>query len=174
MSFDEWLAFEERHTEIRHELVDGKIFAMSGGSRRHNLLTGNIFAACRTPALADGCQPFVNDLKLRIGDTGYYPDVMVTCDDGDEELYTDTPCLLVEVLSPSTSRTDKREKLGAYLGIASLDAYLLAEPGLVRIEVHQRIEGEWKHFVAGPGDAIALTCPEVTLDVDELYVGVEE
>lgn len=174
MTVEEWIAFEEAHPEIRHELVDGQIYAMTGGTRKHNLLTGNIYAACRAAALAQGCQAFVGDVKCLTGQNGFYPDVMVTCatDGPQHPLYVERPCLLVEVLSPSTGRTDKREKFAEYLRIASLEAYLIAEPEIVRIEVHQRTDDEWTHQLAGPGERIVLTCPDVVLEVDELYIGV--
>ena len=173
MSVEEWIAFEEASPEIRHELVNGHVYAMTGASRRHNLLATNIGFAVRSGAQADGCRMYMNDMKLQIDNHGYYPAVMVVCDPPTNDLIEYRPCLLVEVLSPSTGRIDRNEKRTYYTGLDSLHAYLIAEPDRVRIEVHQRIDGTWREFLAGPGDQIALSCPIVVLDVDDLYRGVE-
>lgn len=175
MTIDEWIAFEESNPWIRHELVGGNVHAMTGGSKNHNIMAGNIYSACREAAVEQGCAVYINDVKVVVDDQGFYPDVMVTCADDQHvsDVFDTSPCLLVEVLSPSTGRFDKTGKLEAYLSIAALDAYLVAEPEIVRIEVHQRVDGEWKHSVAGPGDQISLTCPRVSLNVDDLYQRIE-
>lgn len=159
MSFDEYLAVEMT-AEIRHEFVGGVMHAMSGASRRHNELTLAIGAALLPEAKAHGCRLYVSDMKLRLGNVSYYPDVMAACADGmDSEYWETQPCLLVEVLSPSTRRTDQREKLQAYTALPSLLMYLIVDPEAEEITVHSRaVEGRWVARVAGLADDISVPC----------------
>lgn len=172
LDFESWLAFEAASPTVRHELVGGNVYAMTGAMRRHNLLSASILAAVRPAAMADGCRAYVADMKVRVGADGYYPDVMVACDEPPDERFEDAPCLLVEVLSPSTETVDRREKLAAYTRLPCLRAYLIAHPDTPRIEVHRRHGGTWAQSVLGPGDSLVLECPEVGLSVDDLYQGV--
>ncbi len=173
LGFLEWLDFEEANPSVRHELVGGQVYAMTGAVRRHNLLAGKIFGRLMDAALQQGCRPYTNDMKLRTGDNGYYPDVMVVCDDPVDERYEVAPCLLVEVLSPSTETIDRREKMAAYTGLDSLVTYVLAHPDTIRLDVHRRKGNTWTQSVLGPGDSLELGCPHVELSVDDLHTGVE-
>jgi Uma2 family endonuclease len=128
VSFDEWLAFEET-TELRHELINGALFAMSGASDSHNIIVGNLFLQIAGP-LMGRCQTFQGMMKLKVDHSidsdGYYPDILVSCAPTDRErLFRREPVLLIEVLSPSTERTDRGEKLLNYLQITSLIEYLI-------------------------------------------------
>src|SRR6185503_7069483 len=111
LSIDEYFELEER-SPIRHEYVDGEVYAMTGVTRRHSRIAGNVFAHAWAAARGGPCRVHVNDLKVRIGDIIYYPDVMVACgaEPADARIEI-APCLLVEVLSPSTERVDRHEKL---------------------------------------------------------------
>src|SRR5215472_9468794 len=133
MTFEEFLAFEEA-SPTKHELVAGYVFDWNGGeirglagaTRRHNGIAGNIFARLWN-ARRGGCQVYGSDMRLRVRDTAsYYPDVQVVCDPTDtNEQFTSRPCLIVEVLSPSTASVDRREKLLEYQSLDSLRAYLI-------------------------------------------------
>ncbi len=178
LSVEEYLTFESG-APIRHEFVGGVAHAVSGATLRHNLVAGALFSALRSPALRSGCRPYLEGAKLRIdgveGSTRvYYPDVMVACEPSSEERWENAPCLLVEVLSPSTTVVDRREKLGAYLQIGSLETYLLVDPHSYFIEAHERVGRSWVSCSYGPGDVIALACPDVALAVDELWADLPE
>ena len=153
--------------------MGGNVYARTGAVRRHNLLTSGIGVTLRQAALDDGCRVYVNDMKVRVGDNGYYPDVMVVCEPPVDDRFEIAPCLVVEVLSPSTETIDRREKLAAYTRLPSVQAYLIAHPDTVRIEVHRRHGDTWAQSVLGPGDALELRCPRVELHIDALYEGVE-
>ena len=106
----------ELTSEIRHEYIGGRVYAMTGASVTHNLIAGNLFAALRTLSRGAGCRVFMSDLKVRLQIAGedifYYPDVMLCCDPTESETHYRThPCLIVEVLSKSTQRIDRREIL---------------------------------------------------------------
>lgn len=122
ISFPDYLKAEES-SQIRHEYLNGQIFAMTGRSREHNLITLNIDTQLRNHLRGKSCQVFVSDMKVRIekDDVSYYADVVVTCNPQDKEnFFLTKPCLIVEVLSPSTENIDRREKLMAYKKIEDL------------------------------------------------------
>lgn len=126
------------------------------------------------PARADGCRAYRADMKLRIGEDFSYPDTMVVCAEPDDDRYETEPCLIVEVLSPSTRTIDTREKVGTYTRVETLRAYVIPDPDTAHIQVHRRgADGSWTMTGYGPGDTIALECPRVEIDLDGLYDGVE-
>lgn len=174
MSIDEYLDFEES-ASTRHEYVGGELYAQAGASRRHNLIAMNVAGLLWSASRGTSCQVFQSDMRVRVGDQAvYYPDVMVVCDAGDTgEGYATSPCLIVEVLSPSTASTDRREKLLEYRRLPSLKAYLIVFQDEARAIRHWRDdEGAWWHAeVAGEG-RIPLPCPELTLTLSDIYQGV--
>ena len=174
MTVDEYLAFEEASLE-RHEYVAGVTYMMSGATGRHNVISSNILTSLRTPARRRGCRVYMEGVKLRAAhDRIYYPDVMVICRAlaGDETVL-ENPSLVVEVTSPSTRTTDRREKLAAYRAMPSLDAYLIVEQRRRMVTVYWRVAGgEWQgleHF--GSGD-IPLPFLGATLTLDQIYEDV--
>ena len=118
----------EEASPVKHEFVAGEVYAMSGVTLRHNLITLNIVRGLHGPARARRCSVLATDVKLRVMDRIYYPDVIVACGKAAEvELIIDEPSLMVEVTSPSTRVVDRREKLDAYLRIPSLRQYLIVD-----------------------------------------------
>ena len=114
---EEYLATEE-DSDIRHEFLNGEVYAMAGTTVDHNRIAGNIFGALHSHLRGQTCEAFMNDMKARIelahGEWFYYPDVMVNCDPGGQKkLYCDTPAVIVEVLSKRTRRIDEGEKKDA-------------------------------------------------------------
>ena len=169
----EYLTFE-RDGQARHEWVGGEIFAMTGGSARHNRISGRLFARLLPGAESNGCRAYVADMKVVTADFGYYPDVMVVCDpDLPGEYHEERPCLIAEVLSPSTADRDRREKKNAYLTIPTLAHLLLIRQDDTQIEHYFREpDGRWNHHQLGPDDDIVLRCPELRLPVMDLYIGL--
>lgn len=128
LSVDEYLQREER-AGVRHEYVAGFVYAMTGATVRHTRIIGNIYSWLRTAAASGPCLALFQDIKVRIADERfYYPDVVVACSDIDEDsVFLREPCLIVEVTSPSTRATDRREKLIAYGDIVTLQTYLIVD-----------------------------------------------
>jgi Uma2 family endonuclease len=121
MSEAEYLALE-RHSDVKHEYAGGQIFAMGGASKTHNRISLNATFALRQKST--GCRVSMADVKLKAERVYYYPDVMLSCEPSADE-YTETePCVVMEVLSESTSRIDRGEKLYNYQKIPSLQAYV--------------------------------------------------
>ena len=138
-------------------------------------VAANIQALLWNAARGGQCNVFGSDMRLRIANSRiYYPDVQVVCDRTDTDPnQIRRPCVIVEVLSPSTESIDRREKLAAYHGIESLRSYLIVWRDQVRIREHYRAEqDQWFSAFHGAGSTIAVPCPETVLKVDEIYEGV--
>ncbi|MDG4597656.1 MAG: Uma2 family endonuclease [Candidatus Contendobacter sp.] len=178
LSVEDYLAFEER-SEIKHEYINGEIYAMAGASVRHNRIAGNLFARLLAHLRGSPCQVFFADVKLHLKELGadifYYPDLMVCCDPNDRDPYYRTrPCLLVEVLSSGTARTDQREKLFAYARLDSLQGYLLLEQDRIGAALHWREGSDWRRAEFSDPDAeLTLPCAGLTIRLAELYEGTD-
>lgn len=167
----EYLDAEEAG-QVRHEYIDGAVYAMAGGSDRHNLLAGAIYARL-SGGIPIGCQAFVVDMKLRIKTAQstifYYPDVMVTCSPDDRASHwREKPSVLVEVLSPKTERVDRTEKLAAYTQIPSLETYLLVAQDVPRIEAYRRADG-WQRRELLSSHKVMIDPFGIELAVEDLY-----
>jgi Uma2 family endonuclease len=169
----------EKRSELRHEYIQGEVYAMAGSSRRHNRIAGNLYIAFSTASHNTACEVFSSDLKVRIDSrkSYYYPDVLVTydTDDNQDEYYIDKPCLIVEVLSKSTQQKDYREKLLAYQTISSLENYLIIAQDKCHIDLFYREkQGDWwiQTFKAME-DIITLSCPQCEISLTEIYNGIK-
>ena len=177
---DEYLKFEES-SAIKHEYVDGRIYAMSGASRRHSRIQGNIFAALHR--LLDGgpCRPYMENMKVKISAANcyYYPDVMVVCQGLDdlEQQYEDSPALIIEVLSRSTSAVDRREKFNNYTRLVSLQEYLLVHQQRRKVELFRRNhDDDWDEYVFHATDTVVFkSLPgEICISMDAIYRDLAE
>ncbi|HMF56137.1 MAG TPA: Uma2 family endonuclease [Pyrinomonadaceae bacterium] len=165
----------ERDGAVRHEYVGGQAYAMAGASARHNRIAGNIFA--RLNAQLDGaeCEPFISDMKIRVApDLFYYPDVVVTCDQpGGDAYFRTEPRLVIEVLSPTTERTDRHEKMAAYKNCASVQEYALVSQETMMIELHRRSGDEWQtEIFTEPAEQCAFNSIGLALSLSDIYRNV--
>jgi Uma2 family endonuclease len=167
----------ERTSDTRHEFVDGHVFAMAGAGESHNLITGNVFAKLRNLVRGGPCRVFISDMKLNVVEWNafYYPDVMVVCDADDTQPYfKQSPCLVVEVLSPSTASTDRREKMLAYRTVPSLRDYLLISQDKRRVELFRRAaDGTWAEAVVVDAGEVALESVQTSLALNDIYEDVK-
>ena len=167
----------EAFSPIRHEFVDGHVYAMAGASKAHNLIAGNIFSRLRQHLRGSPCRAFVADMKVKVEASRayYYPDVVVTCTEQDTAAaaprdYLTAPALIVEVLSETTENIDRREKMRAYGLIDSLREYLLVDSRKAQAELYRkRAEGGWDQWIVTPGDTLTLDSVMLDLTVDELF-----
>ena len=174
MSIQEYLAFEES-SAVKHEFAAGQVFAMAGASERHNRIAMNVAGHLHQATRRSECTTFVSDMRVKIEQVIYYPDVMVACDATDTDPYLKTaPCLIVEVLSDSTERIDRGEKLYNYRQIAELKAYVLISQNEVRVDVYRRSNQQWLfESYASLSDSIPLDCPETALSLADTYERIE-
>ncbi|WP_341327672.1 Uma2 family endonuclease [Methylotuvimicrobium sp. KM2] len=166
----------ERDGRIRHELIDGHAYAMTGASDKHNKiavnLTFQLMAALREKG--SGCFPYSMDMKVKVQNDFYYPDVMVVCDrqDLESDYYKTHPVVIIEVLSPATRRIDKTLKRQAYLSLESLQEYVLIEQDKAEIEVFTRQNG-WQAAYYYLGDTIHFESIDTSISVEDIYYQVD-
>lgn len=183
MTFEEYREFQAA-SDTRHEFVNGFAFplhpiGMSGGTRDHSRITTNVIGRLWPRTQGTGCVIYTQTFELRAPNgEEYYPGVMVSCapEPAGKALFLVDPCLIVEVLSPSTERTDFGEKLDSYVQIPTLGAYLIVETNWRAVHRHYRDDtGGWRQeLVAGGERAIPLPCPASgVLTLDEIYEGVD-
>lgn len=173
-----WISMEdylrdELSADVKHQYLDGTIYAMSGASRNHERIALNVASELVRHLKDKPCEPFSSDLKIKAGNYLFYPDAMVVCDDPvSHEYYTETPVLVVEVLSKSTRRIDETVKRRVYQSIPTLQEYVLIEQDIVDVEVCRRSEG-WvsNHYFLG--DAVRFESVDLTLSVADIYTRVE-
>lgn len=175
ISVEDYLA-GEADGEQRHDYIDGQVYAMTGASDRHGLIASALAYALMPAVRRKGCQLFIADMKVRVDIAGttsfYYPDLLLACDPQDRELYyRRAPCLLVEVLSASTARIDRREKLLAYQHLPSLQGYLIVEQDIQRVELYRRDNG-WRMEEHEQGE-IMLPCLDMALPLADIYQDVQ-
>lgn len=166
----------ERNGNIRHEYVDGQVFAMAGAGEKHNIIALNLASELRNASRGTDCRAFISDMKLHLAELNrfYYPDILLSCNPEDNNAYfKEHPCLIVEVLSPSTEATDRREKLHAYQQIPSLKEYVLVSQESPQIELYRRSEAHWLYYLLDdPADVLQLECLELTLSMATVFEDV--
>src|SRR5687768_13215855 len=140
----------EEQSETKYEYFNGEIFAMSGGSPEHAVLSVNASTALNNQLRGKPCRVGSSDQRVKVEATGLstYPDVVVYCrpwrfDPRNADTLL-TPTLIVEVLSPSTLNYDKGTKFDNYKQIESLRDYLLISQDKVQVEHYRRLDnGDW-------------------------------
>ncbi len=165
----------ELESEVRHEFYDGQVSAMAGAGRNHNKISLNIASRLRQGSRGTSCSSFMADMKLYIAELErfYYPDILLSCDELDNhEYYSEKPCLVVEVLSPSTEGIDRREKLHAYQNIPSLHEYVMVAQDEQKVELYRRDGEHWQYFLLNANDTLQLECIEIALPMRDIYEDV--
>lgn len=166
-SFEDFLVVERLGVQ-RHEWVGGLIYAMAGGTERHDAAVEALRDILGPGARAAGCRRFTGNRLVRTAAAAYYPDLLVVCGKAADRHYETNAALIVEVRSPSTADVARREQAVAYQGLAGLDRYLIVDPHYCRIDVATRdTDRSWAWTTYGPG-AVVLT-PYGDIDVDNLY-----
>lgn len=180
MTVEEYLEFEKT-SNVRHEYVDGQVFpmdsvinAMAGESKRHNRIASRIFRFLDVHLEDAQCELYFEAVKLRVSANKiYYPDIVVVCetDADDDEYVLQNPRLIVEVLSPSTERTDRAEKLIAYEKLASLQEYVIVAQDRVWIQIHRRqSENDWTvENYLNLDDEVTFESVDLTMKVADIY-----
>lgn len=162
----------EKIAETKHEYIDGEIFAMAGASASHNRISLNVATLFNVHLDGKPCQPYMSDMKVKVGTKYFYPDVLVECSGlADDSHVTEKPTLIVEVLSKSTRRMDETTKRIAYTQIDSLLEYVLIEQDFVDIEIIRRRTG-WQSERFYLGDSLTFESIALTLTVEDIYARV--
>ena len=186
---EEYIAFERKAPPdseiVRYEYLNGELIAMSGASRAHNLITGNIVGELHNLLKSSGCETYANAMRVSspLTSSYFYPDVVVVCEEPrfEDDVFDIllNPIILVEVLSPSTEAYDRGEKFSHYRHLASLQEYILVSQDKVLVERYRRPK---KHETApvtakdwiftafqAPEDTLPLTSITCDLPLQEIY-----
>lgn len=157
MTPQEYLDWEDRQP-VKYEYINGEVFAMTGGTIPHNDIAINLTSALKNHLRGKGCKVQMSDAKVGISQNGsfHYPDVMVSCEERDRTarnvIYH--PCLIVEVLSPSTEAFDRGRKFASYRRIESLKEYVLIDTDTMNVECYYRKQqGTWELSAYAPNES---------------------
>jgi len=170
----------ERHSEIKHEYINGRMYAMPGASRHHVTITVNIATSLKLQMRGRDCRVYTSDMRVKVSSSGRYtyPDVSAVCGEGRfEDAEVDTllnPAVLVEVLSDSTEKYDRSEKFDHYRTIASSREYVLVAQNSMRVDHYVLRDGEWV-FSALTAAEERLSLPSVGCEISlaDIYENVE-
>ncbi len=180
LSPEEYITLERKaiptyHT-VRSEYVNGKIVAMSGASRAHNLISFNISGELRNQLKDGGCEAYAGEMRVSTTSTSsyFYPDIVVVCDEPrfEDDVFDIllNPIVLVEVLSPSTEAYDRGEKFSHYRQLESLKEYILVLQDRVNVERYLRIQDEWKYtYCQDLNDVLPISSIQCELPLLEIY-----
>lgn len=177
LSPEEYLQLEEE-SSIKHEYRQGDVYAMAGASNVHVLIAINLGSLLRNHLRGSGCLPYLSDTKVRIESINiyYYPDIAVTCDRRDRELsnFLRHPCLIVEVLSPTTEAFDRGDKFADYRQLESLQEYVLISQNRIQVDCFRRNDrGQWLLDPYRAGDTINLNSVNFFCAIEDLYEDVD-
>lgn len=172
---DEYLELELT-SEEKHEFVDGILIEMPGESKKANIIALNVAIALRVALRGKPFDVFNHDVKLRtVPNRRYrYPDIMVApADDREHTHVVHRAVLTVEVTSENSSGVDHDEKFHEYVGMPSVECYLIVSQAEVLVEVYQRTGTKWEYaFYTDLNDSFAVTSLDITMQVGEVYEGV--
>ena len=173
---EKYFAWEEKQLE-KHEYIEGQVYAMSGGSVNHSRIAIRFATMVDTHLDASSCMTGNSDLRVNIAGTNNYtyPDVSVTCDDRDKTTtqYITYPCLIVEVLSPSTEAYDRSGKFRLYRKNPILQDYLLVSSTSIEMDLYHKNEaGDWLIINYQAGDTIELKSINLSFAIEQVYRGL--
>jgi len=176
LTYLEYLAYEQA-SPTKHEFINGQAYAMAGASESHNLLVGGLFSRIWNHLRGKHCRVFSSDMKVTIAAANqatYYPDVMVVCDRTDNDPYVkQKPCLIIEVLSPSTAMLDRREKLFNYQQLPSLQEYVLVSQTEIDVQLYRRDRDGWLVQTLGMGESLYLQSIDLVIAIVNIYEDVD-
>jgi Uma2 family endonuclease len=169
----EYLEWEAQQ-ELRHEFVDGRISAMTSESVEHDQITANFSNMLQEHLRSSVCRVFNSNVKVQTLESNAlcYPDLSVSGDVQDRSAnnFITHPCLIVEVLSPSTEAYDRGDKFALYRQATSLQEYVLVSTDAIGLDVHRRNDlGRWEFSAYESGDVVELKSVNFTFEIDRVY-----
>jgi Uma2 family endonuclease len=170
---EEYFAWEEQQLE-RHEYIGGEVYAMTGGTVNHSEVAMNFGVLLKTHLQGRGCKTLNSDCRVNIVRSNDYvhPDVSVTCDDRDKTTpqYITYPCLIIEVLSPSTASYDRGDKFTMYRRNPVLQDYVLASADKMSIDLfHKDEQGKWDILNYQAGELVELASIDLSFPIEDVY-----
>lgn len=171
----------ERKALDKSEYYQGDVFAISGASRTHNIISLNLATFLNTQLKGKGCRPYSNDMRIHIPESTLYtyPDLVVVC--GDEKFLDNefdtllNPTFIAEVLSSSTMDYDRGKKFQFYRSIPTLKEYWTISSLEYRLEKYVKNNDNTWTFAetVNPIDQVLIATLQVTVPLADLYEGVK-
>ena len=177
LSVQEYLVWEAEN-EIKHEYIDGEVFAMSGGTGKHSSIMINITVAIGLKLGNSRCSLHSSEMRVKINNRRYvYPDLSAVCGqsryEDESEISLLNPILVLEVTSPSSIKYDRIEKRDYYREVPSIQAYLVIDQHRVCAELYTRADLGWlRQVYTHPDDVIPLDILNCELSLAEIYHGI--
>ncbi len=177
MTVEDFLALDREKLDQKYEFRNGHMVAMAGGSTNHTLLITNLSMLIQSHLRKSPCSALVEG-TLKIEDECYIPDLMVTCNQQDlteNKTYIEYPKLVIEVLSPSTEKDDRMDKVWVYTQCFSIQEYLLVNWDIMIVQRMTRkgIEGldrfQWIDRWYHQGESVELETIGLAIPVDDIY-----
>jgi len=173
---EEYLDWEEEQ-QIKHEYLGGQVYAMSGGTVNHGRIAANFIIIFGNHLRGSGCRVQTSDVKVEIPKFReyVYPDVSVTCDERDKTATKSIshPCLIVEVLSPSTEGYDRGGKFKLYQRSESLQDYVLVNAEKMEVDLYRKNEqGKWEIINYELENLVELQSVNLTFAIEQIYDGI--
>lgn len=170
----------EAISEIKHEYFYGEIFAMAGAKKNHNIIVSNLIIILGTYFKSKPCNVYPPDMRVSVESGKYYtyPDLSIVCGKSEfldkNETTLTNPNLIIEVLSDSTEKYDRRKKFQSYRTIQSLNTYILVSTDYRQIEVYSKNQ-DHSWTLRDPDKDAKINIPSInfTLDLNEVYEKVE-
>ncbi len=176
MSVEAYFQLDATFPDTKYEYHDGVVRLMSGGSAAHATIAGNIYIGLRLEFRSGPCTVYNSDMRVQVAEGVYYfPDVSVTCNIEDRRRDAKTvrsPRLVVEVLSPSTEKVDRREKLQAYQACPTIAEIVLVNQFAPYVEIWRRDEEDeaaWHYMHYGEGEEVEFVSLDVRLAMQDIY-----
>jgi Uma2 family endonuclease len=174
ISPEEYLDIDRASADVKYEYMDGQMYAMAGGTFNHAEIALNLIMSLREHLGNGPCRASSSDVRVQVAERKYYyPDATVSCNPEDWQQGTNdivrTPRLVVEVLSPSTEKRDRGEKLRAYQKCPSIEEYVLIRTEYQDVEIFNRDGHFWTYRQFGPGEDVELRSIDLTIPIAALY-----
>lgn len=176
MSVENYLALDNNSQDARYEYFDGEVRMLASGSTYHSALISRLGAVLERALENGSCWTYNSDMRLELSEFYYvYPDLCVSCDESDQEFEHSIfhPCIVVEVLSPSTEMIDRGEKMRCYLEHPTIQEYIIVDSLSIWVEVYHREDDGWKLRIYGPNDAVKIVHLDIQFSVETLYRGMD-
>ena len=174
MDVEDYLVLNRNSKNIRYEYLDGEIKMLAGGSPDHSILIANLTTAIKGPLKGSQCRVYNSDVQLQLSEKRYvYPDITVSCDqrDRNQKEAIHYPCVVIEVLSPTTEATDRGRKAAYYRACPTIQEYMMVDSEEIFVEVHRREGGKWTINSFEPGDIVILESLGIQFPIEDAYEG---
>jgi Uma2 family endonuclease len=174
---EEYFAWEEQQ-QIRHEYINGELYAMTGGTLNHSEIASNFGFILKAHLRANSsCRILNSDARVNIHNSSnyVYPDVSVSCDARDKSAtnFLNHPCLIVEVLSPKTEAYDRGDKFFLYRQSPSLQDYVLVSTNKIAVDIyHLNDRGRWEILSYTAGDLVELACINLSFPIEDIFENI--